>query len=171
MTGKMPTSTELKLIGRNDLHVAIQKSKKHSGWAEHLKLERKMSETLFGQNGEELAASNLESLGYKVEQMSTKYPYDLLVNDTVKIDVKTAKPYLLRGSRVHTFALNKPDPTCDIYIIRALSETGELERNLVIPSHFVRFKTLCIGADSKYNKYHERFDYIKEYSDFYKGVM
>ncbi|MEF2244001.1 hypothetical protein [Paenibacillus sp. IITD108] len=168
---RMPTSTELKSIGRNDLHMAIQKSKKYSGWAERLNLKRKMSDTLFGQTGEELAAEHLEKSGFNVRRMPTKHPYDLLVNDVVKVDVKTAKPFFVRGSRVHTFALNKQNPTCDIYIARALDESGSVERVLVIPSHMLRIRTLCIGKESKYNKYKDRWDLIKEYSNFYKEIV
>lgn len=169
---RMPTANELRGIGRNDLHTAIQKSKqKYSGWAEHLKLNRKLSETVRGQNREEEIASKIKSLGHEVERMTTKHPYDLLVNGAVKIDVKTGCAYEMRGSRVHSFGISKKDPTCDIYIVLALDESGEqIERTFIIPSHHLKVISLCIGKKSIYNRFIDQWHYIEEYSKFYQGI-
>lgn len=168
---RMPTANELKSLGRQDLHMAIQKSKKYSGWAEHLGLGRKQSETVRGQNREEEIAAKLESLGHKVERMTTKHPYDLLVNDTVKIDVKTGKAYLMRGSRVHSFGISKKDPTCDIYIVLALDEQDQVERLFVIPSHHLKVVSLCIGKESIYNRFINCWEYIDQYTEFFKQIV
>jgi hypothetical protein len=167
---RMPTSTELKSLGRNDLHIKISRTKKYRGWAETLNLELKSSCTLTGQIHEDFIERILLDKGYSVERMSTKHPYDLLVNDAVKIDSKLANPYILRGSRVHTFGISKPEPTCDIYVCAALDEVGGIERIFVIPSHQLRVVTLCVGKQSKYNKYIDRWDYIEKYSNFLKDV-
>jgi hypothetical protein len=168
---RMPTSVELKALGRNDLHLKISRTRTYSGWAEYLNIKRKESCSLDGQNNEIYIASFLESLGHSVEKMSTKHPYDLLVDNTIKIDVKTSNPYMLKGSRVHTFGLTKDRPTCDIYICIAFDEKGSIERTMVIPSHYLQIVTLCIGANSKYNRFIGRYDYIKLYSEFYRGVV
>lgn len=170
---RMPTAAEIREdLHRNDLHMAIQKSsKKYSGWAEHLGLNRKPSETLKGQNREEEVLIKLESLGHKVERMTTKHPYDLLVNDTVKIDVKTGKAYRMRGSRVHSFGINKKNPTCDIYIVLALDEIEQVERTFIIPSHHLKVVSLCIGKESVYNRFIDKWDYIDSYTKFYSQVM
>jgi len=167
----MPTGNELKLIGRNDLHLKISRTKKYRGWAEHLGLPLKASCTLDGQLCEDYVEKLLIEKGHTVERMSTKYPYDLLVNGTVKIDVKMAAPYILRGSRVHAFGISKESPTCDIYICLAYDEFGELERLLIIPSHFLKIKTLCIGRTSKYNEYLDKWEYIDQYTSFYNSVI
>lgn len=167
---RMPTGAELMRLGRNDLHVKIGRTKKYRGWAEHLGLPLKNSCTLDGQLCEDYVEAMLIRLGHDVESMSTKFPYDLLVNGSVKIDVKMANPYMLRGSRVHTFGINKKSPTCDIYICLAYDENAELERLLVIPSHLARVKTLCIGKESKYNEFINRWDLINEYTDFSTNI-
>lgn len=169
---RMPTSTELKTLGRNDLHLKVSRTKKYSGWAECLGLERKMSETLSGQTYEAVITSELEARGHHVERMSTKFPYDLLINGTVKVDVKAGHAYMMRGeSRVHSFGINKKEPTCDIYIILALSENEYIERTFIIPSHHLKVISLCIGAESKYNRFVDRWDYIDQYTQFFKQIV
>lgn len=169
---RMPTANELKSLGRNDLHCVISRTKKYSGWAEELGLSLKSCDTRTGQAYESETENMLIHRGYKVERMSTKHPYDLLVNDHIKIDVKIAKPHILRGeSKVHTFSTRKENPTCDIYFLIALDEKEKIERILIIPSVHMRIQTLCIGANSKYNKFINRWDYIEKYDEFYKNVI
>lgn len=167
---RMPTADELKTLGRNDLHIKVSRTKKYRGWAEMLGLELKSSCTLTGQLQEDVVERMLIEKGYQVERMTTKHPYDLLVNGAVKVDSKLANPYFLRGSKVHTFGIAKSEPTCDIYVCVAMGDTGEVERIMVIPSHQLRVVTLCIGKQSKYNKYIDRWDYIEKYSNFLKDV-
>ena len=169
---RMPTASEITSIGRNDLHCAISKSEsKYSGWADKLNLELKDSETNLGQKFEKEVMELVGGLGHAVIRMSTKHPYDLLVENSVKVDVKVANPYLLRGeSRVHTIRLAEVNPTCDIYICVLLDEERIAERVLVIPSHHVRKTMLNIGRKSKYNVYDGRFDYIEEYAEFFKKI-
>src|SRR5690606_31768682 len=168
---RMPTSTELKYLGRNDLHCKVARTKNYRGWADHLGLAVKESDTVMGQNNEKIISDMLLQLGHRVERMTTKHPYDLLVNDVLKVDVKACTPTYVRGSRVHTFGLSKKIPTCDLYICLGYNERMDIERLLVIPSHLVRIVTLCIGKQSKYDRFQERWDYIEKYSEFYKGVV
>jgi len=168
---RMPTGGELKSIGRNDLHCKISRTKKYSGWAEDLGLCLKSSTTVVGRRYEDKVKTLLESKGFIVERMTTKHPYDLLVNGTVKIDVKVANPYINKKSRVHTFNLSKKYASCDIYIVVALDEYSKIERLLIIPSHLLRMSILNIGRSSKYNKYNEKFEYIKNYSEFLNSVF
>lgn len=100
--------------------------------------------------------------------MSVKHPYDLLVNSNIKIDVKTARLYTSEhGNSYYTFNLEKKNPTCDIYIFYCV----EIEKILIIPSKFLRQTQLCISENSKYNRYTNRWDYLKIYDNFYKEVV
>jgi hypothetical protein len=168
---RMPTAEELKGINRNDLHCKISRTKKYSGWAEELNLSLKSCTTRAGQKYEGVLLEVLKNQGYKVEAMTTKHPYDLLVNSAIKIDVKVAKPYLLRGKdRVHTFNLSKIKPTCDIYILIALDENENIERLFVIPSHFVQQPMVNMGKESKYNFYVNSWHYLTAFDEFYKKL-
>ncbi|MCR8641444.1 hypothetical protein NV379_02130 [Paenibacillus sp. N1-5-1-14] len=141
-------------------------------WAEKLNLEIKQSETQLGQDYELVAIKMLEEKGYKVERMTTKHPFDLLVNDSIRIDVKSASAYDLKGSRCHTFGINKRYGSCDLYILLALNEESDvIERTFVIPCNKLRVVSMSIGRESKYNKYINKWDYLDTYNAFYKKII
>lgn len=165
----MPTSSQvINFKGDSKLHNKISKTLGYRGWAEKLGLKLQYSETKLGEDYEEVAKLILENLGYNVKNMSTQYPFDLLIDGLVKVDVKCGSAYYNKdGVRLHTFGINKDIPTCDIYIIFALDEYGKnIERTFVIPSHHLQMKSLSIGADSKYNRYINMYRYIDKYKEF-----
>lgn len=171
---RMPTAPELKSLGRNDLHCKISRTKKYKGWAEHLGLSLKTSETQKGNGYESLVKKKIELLSnhLRVTRMSTKHPYDLLINDCVKVDVKVAAPHMLRGlSRVHTFGLNKKYATCDIYVCVALDENEAIERTFIIPASHLQIVTLCVGKESKYNKYVNNWGFICDFVNAYEKAI
>lgn len=168
---RLPNSKEvIDYTGNQSLHSQITRQGGYRYFSEKLGLELKDSHTILGQSYEYLVADKLIELGFKVEKMSTLHPFDLLINDTVKVDVKVANPTKVRNSRVHTFATNKSNASCDIYIMIALNEEKEIEKLLTIPSHHVKVVTVSIGKNSKYNKYIDRFDYIDSYSEFFNSI-
>jgi hypothetical protein len=168
---RMPTASEITSLGRNDLHCGISKSKdKYSGWAKKLDLGRKDSETNKGNEYERFIAERIRRQGFEVKEMTTKHPYDLLVEGTLRIDVKVGSAHNHFGSRAHTFAPNKKYPTCDLYICVALDEKGSIENTFIIPSKFAQLVTLNIGKESKYNKFIDRWDYIERFISFYEKV-
>lgn len=172
MLDRMPTAAELReQLGRNDLHVQVGRTKKYSGWAAHLGLSLKSCETHMGNSYENKVGSLLVSKGYEVESMTTKHPYDLLVNGTVKIDVKVAKPNYHFKVRCHTFGVNKKEQTCDVYICVAINEQSETEKIFVIPSHMAQVKTLNVCNESKYNRFIDAWHYIEQYSNFMASVQ
>jgi hypothetical protein len=166
---RMPTAPELQEYGRNDLHCIISKTKKYKGWADELGIPLKSCDTRKGNEYEDIVKGILLQKGYEVESMSTRHPYDLLVNGNIKVDVKVGGLYKLKNSDCWTFALAKNYPTCDIYICVAETD-GEIERILVIPSMFAKIKTISIGKVSKYDKYIDRYDYIDQYQQFYNSM-
>ncbi|MCK6203948.1 hypothetical protein KZX50_00605 [Bacillus infantis] len=171
---RMPSADELKMLGRNDLHCKISRTKKYKGWADTLGIPLKSSETTKGNKYEWFIKKRIEAISdhLNVEKMATKHPYDLLVNDCVKIDVKVAAPHMLRGqSRVHTFGLNKKYATCDIYVCVALDESENVERTFIIPSSHAQIVTLCVGKESKYNKYVDNWDFIRQFVDTYERAI
>jgi hypothetical protein len=167
---RMPTANELKAIGRNDLHCKISRTKKYSGWADDLGLELSRCETRLGNNYELTVAKELESMGFKIEQMTTKHPYDILVDGYVKVDVKASNLFKhTNGQEWWTFHLAKENPTCDIYICVALVE-GNKVKTFVIPSHLVKMKSINVGKSSKYNRFEDAYNYIDEYSIFFRSI-
>lgn len=166
----MPSSGDLISLGRLDLQVAISKNGGFRYWAEKLKLDKKESASNKGLDYEDKAKLELIERGFKVDAMTNGHPYDLLVNGNVKVDVKVSSPHYYRGDRNHTFRPSSKYSTCDIYICYALDDDNSVERLFVIPSKFLKVQTLCIGKDSKYNSFINKWDYIKKYSDFYESI-
>lgn len=167
---RMPTAAELQSIGRNDLHCKIGRTKTYRGWADELKLSLKHSDTNKGQVWEFYVEDELKKLGFDVEQMTTKHPYDMLVNNTVKVDVKVGSAHTHFGTRCHTFRPSKKFATCDIYICIGLDEDENVEKTFIIPSKFAQLVTLNICNDSKYNAFLDRWEYVSRFVDFYEKV-
>lgn len=166
---------EIERITQNHkLISAIAKRGGFNYWSEKLKLEQSKCETRLGQFGENYIKNLLESKGYYVENMGIKHPYDLLINENVKIDVKTSRAYKPKNTNwsSYSFNLEKSNPTCDIYVFVCLNDEKEVVKILVIPSKFLHQTQLCITTDkTKYDTYINRWDYIEKYDRFYKTVI
>ncbi|MCB2310675.1 hypothetical protein LGL55_06000 [Clostridium tagluense] len=168
---RMPSTAETELILRDSsLSNKIAKTGGFNKWADRLGIEVKRSETQLGHKFEGKAKELIENLGYTTKQMSCKYPFDILVNDKISIDVKSAKVYLSHGSRVHTVGINKKYATCDIYLIFALDEDENIERTFIIPGCDLKVTSMNFGKDSIYNAYLDRWDLLKKYDDFYNNL-
>lgn len=169
---RMPTRNEIISVTKNSsLADRISRTKGYYGWAKELNIPIKYSETTLGKEYEFTAKKLLENKGYKVEKMSQNYPFDLLVNDNIKIDVKTGKLYISKvNSSYYTFNLYKKYATCDIYMIICLNENEEIEKLLIIPSNKLKITQLSIGKNSEYDCYKDKFNYIDDYDTFYKQL-
>jgi len=168
---RMPSSSETKLILRDStLSNKLAKTGGFNMWADKLGLEVKKSETQLGHRFESEARTLIVDLGYTTQRMSVKYPFDLLVNDKISVDVKVAKSYISNGSRVHTVGINKKYATCDLYLIFALDKNENIERTFIIPGCDLKVTSMNFGKDSVYNIYLNRWDLFKKYNDFYNNL-
>lgn len=168
---RMPSSVEIERAGNCTLSSAIGKHGGFNQWAKKLGLNQSKCQTRIGQIGECLIKELIENKGYKVEKMSSKHPYDLLVNGNIKIDVKTSNIFKSNKDwSSYSFNLEKSKPTCDIYVFVCLNNK-DVERILVVPSKFLKQTQLCIGGNSKYDFYKDRWDYIEQYDEFYRSVI
>lgn len=165
---RMPTADELKDIGRNDLHCKISRTKRYSGWAEDLGIELKSgSETRKGTQYEEYVAKWLRKLEFKVETTSHKHPYDLLVDGSVKVDVKVSNPYTSKNGTKYIFAGMKGMPTCDLFVFVTL-ENEKVKDVYVVPSHLVKQHTINF-KENDYQEYKNSWRIIYDYSLFFKS--
>lgn len=166
---RMPSAPECKLVtGSSALNSVIVKRGGFKWLANNMGLKQSDCETRLGSNGELTIKKILESLGYRVEKMSIKHPYDLLVNENIKIDVKTARKYNSdKGWSSYSFNLEKSNPTCDIYVFICVED----EKYLIIPSKFLRQTQLCItDKESKYDVFKDKWEYVEVYNKFYKWL-
>lgn len=168
----MPTRKEIEMVTEDSkLTSRISRTKGYYGWARELDLNIKDSETTVGKQYEYKIKKLLEQKGYSVKKMAQNYPFDLLINNNIKVDVKVGHPYNSdNNSRYHTFNLYKQYASCDLYIIICLDENDFIEKTLIIPSNILKVTQLSIGKYSAYDKFVDCFDYIDKYDYFYKTL-
>lgn len=165
----MPTKTQMdKYTGSYALSNAITKRGGTYKYADILGLEVKSSESNLGEKYELICLEHINKLGMKCEKMQRRYPYDLLVCDIVKIDVKASNIFSNSSSDYHTFNIEKIYQTCDIFVCYCLDNNGDICKTYVIPSSILNGKTqLSIGIiSSKYDRFIDRWDLIYEYTKF-----
>lgn len=169
---RMPSRSEIELVTKSSkLTNKISKTGGFYKWADILGLEIKDSDTLTGIRFENEISEFLNSKGYDVELTSVKHPYDILVNESVKIDTKYANLYESNIGNFYIFNLEKKSPTCDIYVCCCVDKSLN-KKMYIIPSKFLNIKTLSIGEfKSKYNRFIDRWDYIAEYDKFYSSIV
>ena len=171
----MPSHSQMdSILGNTSLSGAISKHGGSQFWASKLGLEMLQSETKIGKELEDFTYLEIENkLGLSCEQMKPRYPYDVLVNGCVKIDVKVSNIVQSYGSNYFTFNLEKSNPTCDIYVAHCLDKDRTIKKSYIIPSSVLKGKTqLSVGEKSSpmYDKFIDRWDIITDYSEFFQRV-
>jgi len=170
-----PTHSQInEYFGNTSLSCKISKSGGTKYWCKRMGLKEKMCESKLGDNLELFCISQLLNMGYESEKMKPRYPYDILVNNNIKIDVKSGFAFENYGdSPYYTFNLDKKYPTCDMYVVYCLNKDKTVYKTYVIPSCILYGKTqLAIGyVKSKYDKYLSKFNFIKIYDEFYKQLL
>lgn len=166
-----PTHSEIiKALGNKGLAVKISKYKGTVFWAEKMGLPIKYSETSFGNRFEIKCISDIfENTGLHSVQTSSRHPYDLLVNNSVKVDVKVSKEFTNNcHTKSFTFNLEKREPTCDIFILYCLEDDESVRKALIIPACSLLGQTqIGVGDKSKWDFYINRWDFIQQYSEFF----
>lgn len=168
----MPTHSLMKKITGNEaLSNAVSKHGGSKYWADKLGLEIKSCESKIGYEYECECMSTLTTMGYDCELTKSRYPYDILANGNIKIDVKVSNLYKSNRGNFYTFNLEKSMPTCDIFVCYCINDNKDIN-TFVIPSCVLSGKTqLSVGAEkSKYDKYINAWNIISKYDDFYKSV-
>lgn len=172
--GRMPTRRECENYF-HDCGLTNAVSRRAGGWyslAKEMGYEIKESETTFGKTYEIQAAEMLKSYGFEVRRMSQNFPYDLLIDDCVKADVKASKLYHGGNGNFYSFNLEKQFATCDFYILLTVAKNGEITRTMVVPSsEVIANNQISVGENrSKYHKFADRFDLIEKAVEFWKNL-
>ena len=168
----MPTHTLMKKITGNEaLSNAISKHGGSKYWADKLGLEIKSCESKTGYEYELECISHLTKAEYDCELTKARYPYDILVNNNIKVDVKCSNLYHGTAGDYYTFHLEKSKPTCDVYVCYCVNN-DVIQKVYIIPSCVLSGKTqLSVGVKkSKYDKYINAWSIISKYDDFYKNI-
>lgn len=170
----MPTHSEIKeFYGNYKLTNAMRRIKGTKYYADVLGLEIKSCESNFGDKLEDYCLAQLDNMGLFAEKTKVRYPYDILVERAVKIDVKSSRKFdSYHNSQYYTFNIEKKEQTCDMYICYCVDTDDKIEKTMVIPSYILSGKTqLSIGIkESKYDKYIDRWDLLIKYCNFVKSL-
>lgn len=162
---RMPSHSEIREYYGNDaLTNKIAKTGGSHAWAKRLDIPMKECDSEFGHKLENEIKSLLEVEGFQCELTAIRFPYDILVNGCVKIDVKAARKTKVHQSDVFSFRIAKTKPTCDLYMA-ACMDKEDIKKLYVIPAHIMTGKSqLTVGInESKYDKYINRLDLVSDY--------
>ena len=166
---RMPSRSEITSIdGDTSLTNIIMKTGGFYYWAEKMCLRIKKSETLTGITAEAECEKELNKLGFECDITPHRFPYDLLVNKTTKIDVKVSNGY--EGfCFFFTFNLRYKLPKSDFYICYCINYRQT--KTLIIPSHkLYGIAQLSVGLKSEYDIYIDRWDLIKKHCDYMETI-
>lgn len=163
---RMPSDSECKFAtGNGALSNKISKTGGFYFWANKLELDVKNCETKLGINHEESMLKEIQKK-YNAELTTVKFPYDILVEGMVKIDVKYSNLYSYSHGEYYSFNLEQSLPKSDILILIC-----ENKKTLIIPSHKVNGLTqVSVGTTSKYDEYIGKWEYLDKFISFYKSI-
>ena len=170
---RMPSRKEIELyFGNSSLTNAMSKRGGYEKYAKLLGLDMKRSETVFGKTFEVIVSDMLKGKGFSVEMTGARFPYDLLVNGSVKIDVKVSKHCNYGSGDFYSFNLESKQPRCDVFMAIGIDDKKHIEKLLMIPSVVMTGKSqLSVGiCNSKYDKYKDRWDIIANLSEAFMSV-
>jgi hypothetical protein len=154
----MPSASELRARGLDKLAAIVAYRGGFAAWRMRLALEAKRSETYRGRAVEEQAVQFLERSGFKVEhQRAAKCPFDIMVNGSVRVDVKAAR---LNSAGKYTFGTKKPRPTCDVYMLGMLNKRDVVRAWYLVPATQLPTCAHLRPNDKRYEKYRGALTYL-----------
>lgn len=155
----MPTHKEInEFFGNYKLSNAIRRNGGTAYWAQKMGFEIKECESKMGENYEDFFVAEMLDEGFDCERAnigSPRFPYDVIVDGSVKVDVKSGRLYSLgNGSGFYTFNIEKKIQTCDVFVLYCVGEKDNREKYVkefyTIPASILSGKTqVSFGLDSK----------------------
>lgn len=157
--GRMPSNQELLQQGLSDLANQISKRGGFLAWAKRMGVTRSLSDSDTGWSGEIALAKVLERRGFNVLRMdAVKSPYDLRLNNVLRVDVKSAN-YAQYGASAGWFYRVGKEPQADIMALYQL-DTGVC---YFIPWGICPTSNVTISKGvGKYNEFRDRFDILEK---------
>jgi hypothetical protein len=155
---RMPSAAEMRVAGKNALACAITRRGGFEKWRRYMRASIKPSETTTGLRIQRVAARLLRAQGFRIDEQTTKAPFDLLVDGRVRVDVKSGSQYQNIG---YIFALNKRTPTCDVYMLATLNSKQRPLTWYFVPSDKAKIVTLTITPNGKYAAYRGQIDLLR----------
>lgn len=151
--GVMPTTSEMTIRGRGDLANQVARRGGFLHWASLCGLKVKNSCTSRGQKWEGHVCDGLNASGYQAVRQSTKHPFDILVNDRVRINVKSAKYSEYGACRGYFFGVGHTWGSCDLFAFVRVADP--MPPTLWVPWHEARQQTVTLTPNHRLNGFTE----------------
>lgn len=166
---RLPTKSECDSVTKSTALSNV--ISKRFGWyklAEIMSLSIKECETTTGKKFEAVATDILCEKGFIVKRMVQNHPFDLLVNGTVKINVKASNLYNGTSGNFYSFGLGYNNHSCDFFMLLELNDK-EVVRVMIVPSvDVMNIKQISVGViSSKYHKYTDCYNFITNLSNYW----
>lgn len=173
---RFPTKREIEeFYGNKELSNKIVRGGGSRYYASLFGLELVHTESEFGNFYEEYAIDDIfKNTGFLSSHMKPRYPYDLLTNGNIKVDVKTSRKLENKNPAFpyYSFNLEKREPTCDLFIFYCLDKECNIDRTIIIPSCIISGKTqIGMGGLTKWEVYEGKWDYFEKYNEFYLDLL
>lgn len=152
-TNVMPTANELRCAGRNDLAMQISRRGGFVHWAKQLGLATRNSQTSMGQRWEDHVCSLLKQHGHSVERQTTKARFDILVDDRVRVNVKSAHWNTYGACKGFFFGIGDTWASCDLFALVPIESDDRLPRVLWVPWHEARQQTIALSRSHRLNAF------------------
>ena len=114
--------------------------------------------------------------GFDAERVNydePRFPFDVLINGCVKVDVKVARVFGSDKQGYYSFNLEHKKHSCDFFVCYCLDSSGEnIVKTYIIPASIMDGKSqLGVGlSQSKYDAYIGRYDLIGQTCEFYDSL-
>lgn len=171
---RMPTHREMnEYLGSHSLSCYVSKHGGSYAVAENLGLGIKESETKTGIKYEKHAIYLLNELGFNcVHTGLNTFPYDILVDNCIKVDVKASNIVYARESKYFSANMGHDHHACDVFIFFCI-EDNIISKTYIIPSFILDgIGQLSIGYDkSKYDIYLDRWDIINKFKNAFMNIL
>jgi hypothetical protein len=159
---RMPSRNEVERTTKDaSLSNKISRSGGFYHWAELIGIPIKESETKTAIAYEEKAKQQIfDLLGLESQLTPVCFPYDILVENLTKVDVKISNGFDGKKGFFFSFNLEYRFPKCDFYILYCVNERRN--KTLIVPAHVMSGKNqISVGINSIYDKYIDRWDLIE----------
>lgn len=159
--GRFPTNAQLREMGRGDLSDQISRRGGFRETAKRLGIDSVVSDSDTGWAGEHMFCEIARAAGFKAEIAGgVKYPFDVLLNDHVRIDVKSTGGADYVGSKCWYFRIGKV-PTCD-FVVLLKTDSRDF---YAVPWMVCPHTNVSIGHTSIYDKYKNDWSRIRKLLD------
>lgn len=156
--GRFPSTSDLRDMGRLDLTNQVERHGGFLHWARKLGIERRVSDSDKGWKGEDAAADRLARAGLAVTRRTgVKCHYDLLIEEVLRIDVKSARLTQYQHCREWFYRIGKYTQA-DLILLWQL-DTGEF---YLIPWFVCPSSNVTIATNGgKYARFRNNIEIIR----------